>query len=44
MKAAGEKREQDPMNHGYGKPEQIAGKLAGCEGMEKEGGASAGQS
>jgi len=44
MKAAGEKREQDPQSHGYGKTEEIAGRLAGCEGMEKEGGASAKQS
>lgn len=40
MKAAGEKRDQDPQNHGMGKTEEIAGKLTGCEGMEKEGAAS----
>jgi hypothetical protein len=40
MKAAGEARKQDPAAHGYGKPEEIAGRLAGCEGMEEEGAAS----
>jgi hypothetical protein len=38
MKAAGEGR--DPKADGYGKAEEIAGKVAGCEGMEKEGAAS----
>jgi uncharacterized protein YjbJ (UPF0337 family) len=38
MKAAGEGR--DPASSGYGKVEEIAGKVAGCEGMEKEGAAS----
>ncbi|KAM0257358.1 hypothetical protein ACHAQJ_004445 [Trichoderma viride] len=37
MKKAGEKR--DP-NQGYGKAEEWAGKLTGCEGMQKEGVAS----
>ncbi|KAL7792129.1 hypothetical protein V8C37DRAFT_402541 [Trichoderma ceciliae] len=37
MKKAGEKR--DP-NQGYGKAEEWAGKLTGCEGMQKEGAAS----
>ncbi|KHN93753.1 uncharacterized protein MAM_08394 [Metarhizium album ARSEF 1941] len=34
MKAAGEKRDD---SQGYGKPEELAGKLTGCEGMKKEG-------
>jgi len=38
MKAANEGR--DPASSGYGKVEEIAGKVAGCEGMEKEGAAS----
>ncbi|UKZ80310.1 hypothetical protein TrVFT333_008068 [Trichoderma virens FT-333] len=37
MRKAGEKR--DP-NQGYGKAEEWAGKLTGCEGMQKEGAAS----
>lgn len=35
MKAASANR--DPATDGYGKAEEIAGKLTGCEGMEKEG-------
>lgn len=38
MKAAGEAR--DPQSQGFGKVEEVAGKVAGCEGMEKEGAAS----
>jgi len=38
MKAASEGR--DPMQSGYGKAEEVAGKVTGCEGMEKEGAAS----
>jgi len=38
MKAASEHR--DPAKDGYGKPEEVAGKLTGCEGMIKEGQAS----
>jgi len=37
LKEAGEQR--DP-HQGYGKAEEIAGKLSGCEGMQKEGAAS----
>lgn len=37
MKQAGEQR--DPSS-GLGKAEEIAGKVTGCEGMEKEGAAS----
>ncbi|KAK5996771.1 hypothetical protein PT974_02113 [Cladobotryum mycophilum] len=37
MKKAGEKR--DP-TQGYGKAEEVAGNLTGCEGMQKEGAAS----
>jgi len=37
MKEAGEQR--DPQQ-GYGKVEEMAGNLAGCEGMQKEGAAS----
>ncbi|EQK98350.1 hypothetical protein OCS_05935 [Ophiocordyceps sinensis CO18] len=37
MKRAGENR--DP-TQGYGKVEELAGKVVGCEGMEKEGSAS----
>ncbi|RFU77252.1 csbd-like domain-containing [Trichoderma arundinaceum] len=40
MKKAGEQR--DP-NQGYGKAEEWAGKLTGCEGMQKEGAASSGK-
>ncbi|KAH8780073.1 hypothetical protein F5883DRAFT_406274 [Diaporthe sp. PMI_573] len=39
MKAASEGR--DASNQGYGKAEEIAGKAVGCEGMVKEGDASA---
>ncbi|KAI4743915.1 hypothetical protein E4T50_05671 [Aureobasidium sp. EXF-12298] len=39
MKAASENR--DPATDGYGKVEEVAGKLSGCEGMEKEGAMSA---
>ncbi|KAI4728066.1 hypothetical protein E4T49_04206 [Aureobasidium sp. EXF-10728] len=39
MKAASENR--DPATDGYGKVEEVAGKLSGCEGMEKEGAISA---
>ncbi|GAB7325283.1 hypothetical protein MBLNU13_g09339t1 [Cladosporium sp. NU13] len=35
MKAASEQR--DAQRDGYGKVEELAGKAAGCEGMEKEG-------
>jgi len=35
MKAAGQNR--DPTTSGYGKAEEIAGKVTGCEGMKKEG-------
>jgi outer membrane cobalamin receptor len=35
MKAASENR--DAQRDGYGKVEELAGKAAGCEGMEKEG-------
>ncbi|KAK0621688.1 hypothetical protein B0T17DRAFT_591519 [Bombardia bombarda] len=38
MKAATENR--DPSTAGYGKVEEVAGKLTGCEGMRKEGAAS----
>ena len=34
MKAAGENRDS---SQGFGKAEEIAGKVAGCEGMEREG-------
>lgn len=37
MKKAGEQR--DP-SQGYGKVEEVAGRLTGCEGMEREGQAS----
>jgi len=45
MKKAGEIRAQnDPNNeHGYGKAEELAGKLTGCQGMEREGAESANQ-
>ncbi|KAK4454258.1 hypothetical protein QBC34DRAFT_375430 [Podospora aff. communis PSN243] len=39
MKAATETR--DPAASGYGKAEELAGKLTGCEGMRQEGAASA---
>ncbi|KAF4587857.1 csbD-like domain-containing protein [Ophiocordyceps camponoti-floridani] len=38
MKKAGEQREE---GKGYGKAEELAGKISGCEGMRKEGAASA---
>ncbi|PHH92911.1 hypothetical protein CDD83_3742 [Cordyceps sp. RAO-2017] len=38
MKKAGEAR--DSAAQGYGKAEEVAGKLAGCEGMQKEGSVS----
>lgn len=38
MKAASENR--DPATQGYGKVEEVAGKVTGCEGMEKEGASS----
>ncbi|KAI9713860.1 MAG: hypothetical protein M1820_000590 [Bogoriella megaspora] len=38
MKAASENR--DPQNSGFGKVEEVAGKVIGCEGMEQEGAAS----
>ena len=37
MKAASEQRGQQTQNPTLGKAEQMAGKLAGCEGMEQEG-------
>ncbi|KAK0620427.1 hypothetical protein B0T14DRAFT_406852, partial [Immersiella caudata] len=39
MKAATQNR--DPAASGYGKAEELAGKLTGCEGMRQEGAASA---
>lgn len=39
MKAAAENR--DPAAQGYGRAEELAGKAFGCEGMQKEGVASA---
>ncbi|KAH8673837.1 hypothetical protein BX600DRAFT_509068 [Xylariales sp. PMI_506] len=38
MKAASEDR--DPPKQGYGKVEEAAGRVIGCEGMQKEGSAS----
>ncbi|KAL2017083.1 hypothetical protein VTK56DRAFT_2606 [Thermocarpiscus australiensis] len=38
MQAAAEHR--DPNKSGYGRAEEIAGKLTGCEGMKHEGAAS----
>jgi uncharacterized protein YjbJ (UPF0337 family) len=35
MKSASANR--DPQTDGYGKIEEIAGKVTGCEGMESEG-------
>ncbi|KAL1586905.1 hypothetical protein WHR41_04158 [Cladosporium halotolerans] len=35
MKAASQNR--DANRDGYGKAEEVAGKMAGCEGMEREG-------
>lgn len=39
MKAAAEHR--DPATQGYGRAEELAGKAFGCQGMQKEGLASA---
>jgi len=39
MKAAGEQR--NASQQGLGKTEELAGKAFGCEGMEREGQASA---
>lgn len=39
MKAAAENR--NPAAQGYGRAEELAGKAFGCEGMQKEGVASA---
>lgn len=39
MQAANQNR--DPQRDGYGKVEEVAGKLTGCEGMRQEGAASA---
>jgi uncharacterized protein YjbJ (UPF0337 family) len=38
MRAAAENR--DPAQNGYGKVEELAGKVTGCEGMAREGAAS----
>ncbi|OQO05144.1 hypothetical protein B0A48_08164 [Cryoendolithus antarcticus] len=38
MKSASANR--DPAKDGYGKVEELAGRVAGCEGMEKEGAVS----
>ncbi|KAL0943324.1 uncharacterized protein CTRU02_201210 [Colletotrichum truncatum] len=38
MKAAGQQR--DATSQGYGKVEETAGKVLGCDGMKKEGAAS----
>lgn len=38
MKRAGEQR--SPEAQGYGKFEEVAGKVTGCQGMQKEGAAS----
>ncbi len=38
MKQASEGR--DPAQSGFGKAEEIAGKITGCEGMQEEGAAS----
>lgn len=35
MKQASANR--DPQRDGYGKAEELAGKVTGCEGMEEEG-------
>jgi len=37
MKAASQERGQQTQNPTLGKAEQMAGRLAGCEGMEQEG-------
>jgi len=39
LQAASQNR--DPARDGYGKVEEMAGKLTGCEGMRQEGAASA---
>jgi len=39
LQAASQNR--DPARDGYGKVEEMAGKLMGCEGMRQEGAASA---
>ncbi|KAH7127466.1 hypothetical protein EDB81DRAFT_889263 [Dactylonectria macrodidyma] len=39
LKRVGEQRSQHP-EQGYGKVEQMAGKIVGCEGMMREGDAS----
>lgn len=43
LKKVGEMREQQDPNHehGYGRAEEIAGRVTGCQGMEREGHASA---
>jgi uncharacterized protein YjbJ (UPF0337 family) len=38
MRAAAETR--DPARDGYGKVEEVAGRVTGCEGMAQEGAAS----
>jgi len=38
MRAAAEGR--DPSRDGYGKAEEVAGRVTGCEGMAREGAAS----
>lgn len=38
MKAAS--KDRDPAKDGYGKVEEVAGKITGCEGMKDEGAAS----
>ncbi|KAH6631486.1 hypothetical protein F5144DRAFT_571265 [Chaetomium tenue] len=40
LQAAAERR--DPAKSGYGRAEELAGKLTGCEGMKHEGAASKG--
>merc|ERR1711964_133578 len=37
MKAANQNRTSEPAASGIGRVEELAGKAAGCEGMEKEG-------
>ncbi|CAG8972197.1 hypothetical protein HYALB_00007339 [Hymenoscyphus albidus] len=37
MKEANAQRQGEPAPSGLGKAEEVAGKVAGCEGMEKEG-------
>ncbi|KAF4976878.1 hypothetical protein FZEAL_6520 [Fusarium zealandicum] len=45
LKKLGEQRAQQDPNHeqGYGRVEEMAGKVTGCQGMEKEGHASVNQ-